>query len=211
MSPVGRAGAALKAKTRVARERDETERAAWREAFGARDPAALIFLDETGTPLTLTRRCARAPKGVRAVGVVPYRRWEAVTLVATVARDGLGPAVQLPGALDRVAFETFVREFLVPYLRPGQTVLWDNLNIHKSATARTLIEAAGCTILPLPRYSPDFNPIELAFSKLKLGLRRAAAREFDTVVAATGQVFTTITAADCRAYFAAAGYPPKRP
>jgi transposase len=143
--------------------------------------------------------------------VVPYRRWEAVTLVATLTLDGLGPAVQLPGALDRLAFDTFVRQFLVPVLRPGQTVLWDNLNIHRSPTARTLIEAAGCTVLPLPRYSPDFNPIELAFSKLKTGLRRAEARTYDAVVAATGQVFATVTPADCRGYFTTAGYPPSRP
>lgn len=179
--------------------------------MGARDPVDLVFLDETSTPLTLTRRRARAPKGERAIGVVPYKRWEAVTLVATLTLDGLGPAVQLPGALDRDAFETFVREVLVPGLRPGQTVLWDNLNIHKSATARALIEAAGCDVLPLPRYSPDRNPIELAFSKLKTGLRRAEARTFDAIVDATGVVFATITAADCHGYFTAAGYPPVRP
>ena len=207
MPPLGRAGAALKAKTRVARERDEAERAAWWEWFGDREPADLVFLDETSTPLTLTRRRARALKGERAVGVVPYRRWEAVTLVATLTCDGPGPAVQLPGALDRVAFDTFVRDFLVPTLRPGQTVLWDNLNIHNSATARALIEAADCTILPLPRYSPDRNPIELAFSKLKTGLRRAEARTFDAVVEATGRLFATITVQDCHGYFTAAGYP----
>lgn len=209
MPPLAGARAALKAKTRVARERDEAERAAWRARFGDRDPAALLFLDETSTPLTLTRRHARAPKGERTVGVVPDRRWEAVTLVATLTLDGLGPAVQLPGARDRAAFDTFVRDVLVPALRPGQTVLWDNLNIHKSPTARALIEAAGCTVLPLPRSSPDFNPIELAFSKLKAGLRRAEARTFDAIVTATGQVFATITPADCRGYFTAA-YPPAR-
>jgi hypothetical protein len=148
------ARAALKAKTRIARERDAAERAAWQERVGDRDPATLVFLDETSTPLTLTRRRARAPKGERASGVVPYRRWEAVTLVATLTLDGLGPAVQLPGALDRLAFDTFVREFLVPVLQPGQTVLWDNLNIHKSPTARALIEAAGGAVLPLPATRP---------------------------------------------------------
>jgi transposase len=141
---------------------------------------------------------------------VPARRWEAVTLVATLMLDGLGPAVQLPGALDRAAFDTFVAEWLVPRLRPGQTVLWDNLNIHKSATARALIEAAGCEVLPLPRSSPDFNPIELAFSKLKTGLRRAEARTFDAIVQATGTIFQTITSTDCHGYFRAAGYLPDR-
>ncbi len=164
-------------------------------------------MDETSTPLTLTPRRARAPRGQRAIGVVPRRRWEAVTLVATLMGDGLGPAVQLPGALDRDAFDTFVAEALVPALRPGQLVIWDNLSVHKSTHARQLIEAAGCRVLPLPRYSPDFNPIELAFAKLKQALRRAQARTFDEVVAATGTAFTTITAADARSFFTAAGYP----
>lgn len=211
MPPLAGPGVALEAKTRIARERDAAERAAWQAAFGDRDPATLVFLDETSTPLTLTRRRARAPKGERALGAVPYRRWEAVTLVATLSLDELGPAVQVPGALDRLAFDTFVAEFLVPRLQPGQTVLWDNLNIHRSATARALIEGAGCEVLPLPRYSPDFNPIELAFSKLKAGLRQAQARDFDAIVAATGQVFATITPTDCHGYFTACGYPPMRP
>ena len=127
-------------------------------------------------------------------------------MVATLTLDGLGPAVQLPGALDRDAFETFVAEALVPSLRPGQTVLWDNLNIHKRARARQVIEAAGCRILSLPRYSPDCNPIEFAFATLKTALRRAQARTFDAMVAATGAAFATITAADARAFFTAAGY-----
>ncbi len=126
--------------------------------------------------------------------------------MATLTAEGPGPAVQLPGALDRAAFDTFVAELLVPTLRPGQVVVWDNLSVHKSAHARQLIETAGCRVVPLPRYSPDFNPIELAFAKLKTALRRAQARTFDTIVTATGAAFTTITAADARAFFTAAGY-----
>ncbi len=174
--------------------------------MAAVNPADLLFLDETSTPLTLTPRRARAPRGQRAVGQVPRRRWEAVTLVATLTVDGLGPALQLPGALDRPAFETFVAEALVPTVRPGQVIVWDNLNVHKSAHARQLIEAAGGRVLPLPRYSPDCNPIELVFAKLKTGLRRAQARTFDAVVHATGAAFATITVADARSCFAAAGY-----
>lgn len=170
------------------------------------DPAHFVFLDETSTPLTLTPRRARAPRGQRAVGQVPRRRWEAVTLVATLTLAGLGPAMQLPGALDRDAFETFVVEGLVPTLRPGQIVLWNNLNVHKSARARQLIEAVGCRVLPLPRYSPDCNPIELAFAKLKAHLRRVGARTFATVVHATGAAFATITPTEARNCFTAAGY-----
>ena len=173
----------------------------------ALDPTAFVFLDETSTPLTLTPRRARAPRGQRAVGRIPRGRWQAVTLVATVTLDGLGPAVQFPGALDRDAFETFVAQLVVPCLRPGQLVIWDNLNVHKSARARALIETAGCRVLPLPRYSPDYNPIELVFAKLKTALRRAEARTFDAVVAATGAAFAAITAADVRSFFTAAGYP----
>ena len=137
---------------------------------------------------------------------MPRRRWEAVTLVATLTVGGVGPALQLPGAMDRDAFDTFVAEVLVPTLQPGQVVLWDNLSVHKSARARQLIEAAGCRVLPLPRYSPDYNPIELVFAKLKTALRRAQARTFDAVVLATGAAFTSITATDARRCFTAAGY-----
>jgi transposase len=137
---------------------------------------------------------------------VPKGRWEAITLVATLTATGPGPAVVLPGALDRVAYETYVAEVLVPGLRPGQTVVLDNLSVHKSATARHLIEAAGCQLRFLPTYSPDCNPIEQAFAKLKQHLRRAEARSFEAIVTATGAALASITAADARAFFTAAGY-----
>lgn len=142
------------------------------------------------------------------MGRVPKGRWHSITLVATLTAGGSGPAVVLPGALDRLAFETYVAELLVPRLRPGQIVILDNLSVHKSATARGLIEAAGCQLRFLPTYSPDYNPIELAFAKLKQHLRRTEARSFDAVVTATGIGLATITAADARAFFTAAGYPP---
>jgi transposase len=138
---------------------------------------------------------------------VPKGRWHSNTLVATLTARGPGPAVVLPGALDRVAFETYVAEVLVPGLRPGQTVVLDNLSVHKSATARHLIEAAGCQLRFLPTYSPDFNPIEPAFAKLKQHLRRAEARSFDAIVSATGTALASITATDARRFFIAAGYP----
>ncbi len=171
------------------------------------DPSRVIVLDETSTPTTLTPRRARAPRGERAVGRVPRGRWQTVTLLATLTLDGMGPALQFPGALDRAIFETVVAEFLVPHLQPGQIVSWDNLSVHKSARARQLIAGAGCRVLPTPRYSPDCNPIELAFSKLKTALRRAEARSVDALVGATGTAFATITPADARSFFAAAGYP----
>lgn len=171
------------------------------------DPTALVFLDETSTPTTLTPTRARAPRGMRAVGRVPKGRWHSVTLVASLTASGPGPAVVLPGAVDRLAFETYVAEVLVPTLRPGQTVICDNLSVHKSATARRVIEAAGCQLRFLPTYSPDYNPIEQAFAKLKQHLRRAEARSFEAVVTATGSGLATITPADAHGFFAAAGYP----
>jgi len=161
----------------------------------------VVVLDETSTPTALTPLRARAPRGTRAVGRVPRGRRQTLTL------EGMGPALQFPGALDRAVFEAFVERLLVPRLQPGQVVSWDNLSVHKSARARQLIEGAGCRVLPTPRYSPDCNPIEHAFSKLKAALRRAEARTFEAVVAATGAAFAAITPADARGFFAAAGYP----
>ena len=203
----GAVGVAAQKKTLVAREQNPAARAAWRIAAAGLNPADLVFLDETSTPTTLTPRRARAPRGQRVMGRVPRGRWEAITLVATLTATGPGPAVVLPGALDRIAFETYVAEVLVPELRPGQTVILDNLSVHKSATAQRLIEAAGCDLRFLPTYSPDFNPIENAFAKLKQPLRRAEARTFDAVVPATGRGLDAITPSDARGYFAAAGFP----
>jgi transposase len=171
------------------------------------DASQLVFLDETSTPLTMTPRLARAPRGARAVGTAPQGRRQAVTLVATVSAEGMRPAMTVPGALDRVSFETFVEHCLVPALQPGQTVLLDNINMHKSATARQQIEAAGCTLCFLPRDSPDFNPIELAFAKLKPRLRRCQARTVDALISATAEALTLIRPDDVRGYFGRAGYP----
>ena len=113
----------------------------------------------------------------------------------------------LPGAVDRAAFEAFVEQMLAPALRPGQTVVLDNLSVHKSAKARAPIEAAGCELRFLPRYSPDRNPIEHAFAKRKQALRRAEARSFEAIAAALGPAMAAVTPADARAFFAAAGYP----
>jgi transposase len=192
----------------VARERDEAARAAWRAAAEAElDPADLVFFDETSAPLTLTPQRARAPRGARAVARVPRGRWQNVTLLATLTPAGMGPCALLPGAADRLAFEAFVEQVLVPSLRPGQTVVLDNLSVHKSARARDLLAAAGCHLRFLPTYSPDFNPIEQAFAKLKTHLRRAEARTYDELLAATAAGIGAVTAHDAAAFFADAGYP----
>ena len=171
------------------------------------DPADLVFLDETSTPTTLTPLRARAPRGKRAVGRVPRGRREHVTLIAALTPAGLAAPVLLPGALDGAAFAAWAEQQLAPALRPGQTVLLDNRSVHLDARARRAVEAAGCALRFLPRYSPDLNPIEPAFAKVKQALRRAEARTFDALVAAAGPALGAVTPADARAFFAAAGYP----
>jgi transposase len=171
------------------------------------DPARLVFLDETSTPTTLTSRRARALRGQRAVGRVPHGRREAISWLATVTATGMGESLLVRGAVDRQIFETFIERVLVPTLRPGQIVVLDNLSVHKSARARALIRAVGCQLVFLPTYSPDFNPIEQAFAKIKQLLRRVGARTWESVVNAVGEALRTVTETDARAFFANAGFP----
>lgn len=193
-------------KTLIAREQDPAARAVWRAELDDLDPAQVIFLDETSTPTNLTPRFARARRGQRVLGRVPQGRWGAVTLLASLTPDGFGPGLQFAGALDRLTFDAFVERILVPTLHPGQTVILDNLSVHKSAAARAMIEAAGCRLVFLPTYSPDFNPIEQAFAKLKHLLRRAEARTVEGVLDATAAAYPAITAADARNFYRDAGY-----
>lgn len=174
------------------------------------NPADLSFLDETSASLRLTPLRGWATQGQRLVDRVPRGKWESVTYLASFSLAGIGPSVLLPGALDRAALEVFVAEQLVPCLRPGQTVIWDNLSVHKSARAKSLIETAGAHLRFLPRYSPDCNPIEQAFSKLKTHLRRRRPRSFNDLVAATAEAIDALTPADAVGFFTAAGLPPKR-
>jgi transposase len=144
---------------------------------------------------------------VRAIGTVPKRKWASVSVIATLTPTGPGPNVALPGAVDGDAFRTFIRTALVPTLRPGQIVICDNLQLHKNARVRRMIEAVGCQLRFLPRYSPDFNPIELAFAKLKTHLRREAARTYDDLIDALASGFDAITAQDADGFYTAAGFP----
>jgi transposase len=186
-------------------------RAAWRAEVATADPTTFVFLDETSTPTTLTPTRAWAPRGERAVGRVPHRRWHNVTLLATLTPGGMGEAMVINGAANRRTFDAFVQQRLVPALRPGQTVVLDNLSVHKSRRAREAIEAAGCTVRFLPPYSPDFNPIELAFAKIKTHVRRSEPRSYAEVVAATKPALNAVSAADARGYFRHLGYPLPEP
>lgn len=171
------------------------------------DPTRLLFLDETATPTRLTRLRARAPRGRRAYGPVPRRRWSSVSLLASLGAGGMGPAAVVDGAVNGPAFEAYVAQLLLPGLVPGQIVVLDNLSVHKSARVRALIEGAGRQLLFLPPYSPDFNPIELAFAKIKQRLRGAEARTYEALVAATGPALDAVTAHDVHGFFAHCGYP----
>lgn len=170
------------------------------------DAGQFVFVDETSTSITLTRRFARAPRGERARGHVPRNYGRPTTLIAALSPDGLGAAMTLEGAANTAAFATYVRELLCPTLRPGQIVILDNVSFHQAAVIRELIEARGCRLLFLPPYSPDFAPIEHAFSKLKTALRAAAARTQATLDAAIAGALNLITAADARGWFRHCGY-----
>jgi transposase len=200
-------GLAAQKKSLIAAERDEPARTAWRDEAAALDPADLIFIDETSTHTAMTRRRARAPQGTRALGRVPRNHGPNVTLLAALTPEGIGPALAITGAVDGAAFAAYATRVLAPSLRPGQVVILDNLSAHKSADARTAVEAVGCRLLFLPPYSPDFNPIELAFAKVKERLRAAAERTPAGLVAATAAAIDAVTAADAHGFYAHCGFP----
>jgi transposase len=166
----------------------------------------LVVIDEMGSNIALTPLYARAPKGQRAYGTVPRNHGKNTTLVAALTLEGIDAAMTLEGAIDTPAFLVFVREILCPRLRPGQTVLLDNLSCHHDARVRTLIEAAGCTLRFLPSYSPDFSPIEHAFSKIKQELRRLGARSREALEAALTRAIDHITPHDATAFFRHCGF-----
>jgi transposase len=181
-------------------------RAAFREAAAAVPPEDFLFLDESGIATNLVRRYARAAGGRRAVGYAPAGHWTQLTVLGALSLAGLGACMTVDAPTDRDVFAAYVRHLLVPTLRPGQVVVLDNLNAHKAAVVRALVEGAGCRLLYLPPYSPEFNPIEQAWSKLKTLLRGAAARTREALEAALKTFLDHITSADARAWFAHAGY-----
>jgi transposase len=170
----------------------------------------LVFVDETGSHIARTPLYAYAPQGERAVGKVPRNYGAIMTLIASMSLTGMGPAFVLDGAADQAAFEVYVEQILAPSLRPGQIVVLDNLSIHLSPRVRAAIEAHGCRLLFLPAYSPDFSPIEEAFSKLKTMLRRQEARSREALQEAIATALDLITATDALGWFTHCGYPPSR-
>lgn len=171
------------------------------------DPLRLVFVDESGFKLDMTPLYAYAAKGERAYGSVPKNRGDNTSLIAALSLDeGVVAAMTLTGAVDGAAFESYVREVLAPRLRPGQVVILDRLSVHRRNEVREAIEAKGCELLFLPSYSPDLNPIELAFSKLKQWVRRAEARTRQALDNAIAAALRTITLQDVIGWFAHAGY-----
>jgi transposase len=155
----------------------------------------------------MTPRDARAPRGERVCGAVPRNHGEHTTRSAALRPDGIGPTLALDGAADGAACRASLRACLLPTLRPGQTIVLDNRSVHQGDAVRALVAAHGCRLLSLPAYSPDCNPIELAFAKRKEALRRAGARTKDTLLDALARALDAITAQDARGWFAACGFP----
>jgi transposase len=189
-----------------ASERDDQARALWWQEVVQLAATRLVFVDESGSHVAMTPAYARAPRGQRANAALPKNRGENTTIMGALSLAGWQVAMTIEGAADTAAFEVFIEHALRPTLRPGQIVIMDNLSIHKSQRVRQLIEEAGCTLLFLPTYSPDLNPIELAWSKLKAFLRRAAARRRDLLETAIGWGLNTITPQDAKHWFQHVGY-----
>jgi transposase len=171
-----------------------------------RQAARLVFLDETGIHLSMTRTYARAPSGERAVAAVPKNWGDSMTVVAGLTLDGIIAPMMLHGAMNARAFEAYVEQCLVPELSDGDVVVMDNLAAHKRPIVRDLIESAGARLLLLPPYSPDFNPIEPSWSKFKAILRALAARTTDTLQAGVRAALRAITPLDARGWFLHCGH-----
>ena len=154
----------------------------------------------------MARTHGRAPRGERLRSAIPHGHWKTTTFVAALRTSGMVAPMVLDGPINGIAFQAYVDQVLVPELEPGDIVVMDNLGSHKGAGIRAAIEAAGASLLYLPPYSPDFNPIESAFAKLKAMLRKAAERTVDGLWNAIGRIIDTVTAKECTNYFAAAGY-----
>ena len=185
-------------------------RTAWRDEAAGIDPARLVLLDESGIDTRLTRTHARAPRGRRAHGKVPGGRWHRPTLIGALALDGVCAAMAVAAATGTAVFRAFVTEALVPALRgrPDAIVVMDNLAAHKAACVREALDRAGVGHRYLPAYSPDMNPIEQAWSKLKARLRADAARSREALDRALPGALGAVTSQDARGWFRHAGYQP---
>lgn len=170
------------------------------------DADRFVFLDETGSNTAMARRFGRAPRGQRVDGPVPQGHWKSVTLTAAIRLGGVGGCLAFNGATDAAMFEDYIARVLVPTLRPGDVVVMDNLSAHKGPAVERLVRAAGAEVCYLPPYSPDFNPIEKMFSKLKTLLRGIAARSVPELYDAMGDALRAVSAQDIAGWFRSCGY-----
>jgi transposase len=187
----------------------KARRRAWFDGQLDLDPSRLIFIDETSASTKMARLRGRARKGERCRAPIPHGHWKTTTFTAGLRLDGLAAPMLLDGPMNGPAFLAYAEQVLAPELRPGDLVIMDNLPAHKISGIREAIEKAGARLLLLPPYSPDFNPIEMAFSKLKALLRKAAARNVDDLWTVIARCLDQFSPIECRHYFQAAGYDPE--
>jgi transposase len=167
-------------------------------------------VDESSTNIAMVPRYARAPKGRRALGKAPRNWGKNITLISSITTKGMGPSMSIQGSSDTESFGLYVRNVLAPLLRAGQIVLMDNLSVHKAGWVRDLIEQKGCQLWLLPSYSPDLNPIEEAFSKVKNLIRKAKARTLEALFAVTAGALEALSEEDARGFFDDCGYDASR-
>ncbi len=181
-------------------------RTLWQVGQKTLDPAKLVFIDETGTSTKMARLYGRAKRGRRVIGRIPWGHWKTVTFVAALRHDGITAPFVIDCPMNGAIFIEYLRQCLVPTLRLGDIVNMDNLPAHKVDQVRQIIEAAGAELRYLPAYSPDFNPIEQSFAKLKAHLRKAKERTLPALYDRIGAVLHRFTPTECRNYFTKSGY-----
>jgi transposase len=181
-------------------------RGKWRAAQPELDPARLVFVDETGASTKMARLYGRAPRGERCVAAVPHGHWMTTTFVGGLRLSGMTAPMVIDGPMNGPAFLAWVEQVLAPALTPGDIVVMDNLPAHKPPAVRAAIERCGAELRYLPPYSPDLNPIEMAYSKLKALLKKAAARTMEALWNAIAEAIQQISSQDSIGFFTAAGY-----
>ena len=205
-------GVVVKKKSLIAAEQRRVDVVERRKNFGiARrfvDPEKLVFLDESGAKTNMTRLYGRSLVGERCVDHTPHGHWKTMTMLSAIRAEGVieDATVVIDGAMNSETFLAYTEQFLVPSLKPGDVVIMDNLSSHKAADVREAIEAAGCDLWYLPPYSPDLNPIEKLWSKVKAWLRRVSAGTFKTLSDAVAAALRAVGADECTNYFASCGY-----
>ncbi len=178
----------------------------WRQAQPGWDSQRLVFIDETGLNTKMARLYGRCPRGRRCVSSVPHGHWQSSTFIAALRAESIGAPFLIEGAVNADVFTAYLTEVLCPELRAGDVVILDNLSTHKIAGVAALLAACGASVRYLPPYSPDLNPIEMAFAKLKAHLRRAAARTLEELQDAVAHSLTTFSPDHCQGFFRHAQY-----